>query len=353
MSKTVDDNFLEKMVEVYNSLNVDPTDALLVMYIESGLQPSAVNVHGGARGLVQFMPFTLRALKADEDTIKNFPNLSGEEQLHWIEKLVKSQLQMTRLNSFQNAVQYYQANFMPATVRSQFDPNQVIAEKGSSAYDYNKGLDYDKDGKITPGDLAQFLLSRAKSSGFQNWVVRLNKFGGKPYDQLINELTQIANFGTFAPVPSVEKKTKSIEDSSDSIENLAEMFDEAIKDIRLTASPNKKRNSFYINADSNNSVNSVEYLRIFSCFLEENFKANTTIYKKENDFQLECKFDFEMSNLEFEKLLNHSIDLFKSATSENINANLSNNINGKPLTYKEASYYYRQFLLNNLRKKNG
>ena len=50
--------FCKKVLDVSDRLGINPDWLMAVMYKESGLNAAAYNAHGGAVGLIQFMPAT-------------------------------------------------------------------------------------------------------------------------------------------------------------------------------------------------------------------------------------------------------------------------------------------------------
>jgi len=142
------DGFYNKAVEVSNRLGCSPDDLMGVMYSESGLKPTAGNKNGGAAGLIQFMPRTAKILGTSTSAIKN---MSAEEQLVYVEKCIASSKKMAGFSSSDklDTGTLYSLVFLPA-----FAKRDVLATKGSAYYNYNSGLDLNKDGKITKQDLA-------------------------------------------------------------------------------------------------------------------------------------------------------------------------------------------------------
>ena len=161
---TLSDRFFADLARMGQRRGTDPEHYLVVWCSESGLDPSAVNPGGGARGLNQMMPDTLRGLGAPAD----FERLSGEEQLPWIEKLIAIR---ERLNGgpFESAARYYHANFFPLTMARGNSPETVVVGSDAAdarergAYADNKILDADGDGRITLGDLAA-VLARVRAT---------------------------------------------------------------------------------------------------------------------------------------------------------------------------------------------
>ncbi|MCZ2224519.1 MAG: transglycosylase SLT domain-containing protein [Chitinophagales bacterium] len=186
--------FYKKLIEVCNRTGVKPEDALLIMTLESGLNPAAYNKDGGASGLVQFMPKILEKTykfnPRDHDN-KQFKQLSGEEQLDYIERHFQNLSKLVGGN-FKSAAQLYIANFFPVALTNQqikqMNPSGIIVRKDPDkqiyksvsldferkAYNSNKGLDYDKDGVITYGDIDAKMKNASRSKIYQNALNELN-----------------------------------------------------------------------------------------------------------------------------------------------------------------------------------
>jgi hypothetical protein len=155
---TLSDRFFADVARMAQRRGTDPEHYLVVWCSESGLDSQAVNSAGGARGLNQMMPDTLRGLGAPAD----FETLAAEEQLPWIEKLIAIREHING-GPFQSAARYYHANFFPLTMARGNSPETVVVGSTSddarerAAYAANKILDADGDGQITLADLAAVL----------------------------------------------------------------------------------------------------------------------------------------------------------------------------------------------------
>jgi hypothetical protein len=168
------DRFFALLARMGQRRHTDPSFFLVVWCLESGLNPAIVNSIG-ARGLNQMMPATLRGLGAPA----NFEQLSGEEQLPWIERLVASGEQMNG-GPFKTAARYYHSNFFPATMARGDSPQTVVVARDSidpreqAAYAANKGLDANADGRITLADLAT-LLARVRATKCADAFAQLDR----------------------------------------------------------------------------------------------------------------------------------------------------------------------------------
>jgi hypothetical protein len=152
--------FFDAVAMLGSRHKTDPKIFLLVWCAESGLNPAAVNPNGNARGLNQMMPQTLAYFGAPAA----FDNISGVDQLPWIEKFI-TWTETLNHGPFRSPVRCYVANFIPAALARPDAMDTVIADRDSvdtteaAAYAKNAGLDLDHDGKITQRDIARHLVN--------------------------------------------------------------------------------------------------------------------------------------------------------------------------------------------------
>jgi hypothetical protein len=139
--------FYSALVGMCARLDVDPKEMIKVMISESGLDPHIVHPKSSAKGLVQMMPIVKKGLGMPEDVWNNFENLSGAEQMPWIEKMFKA----NRLAPKSNRGMIYKKTFLPNAV---IGPNGELTQRGHPYYDDNSLLDIDHDGFITIQDLS-------------------------------------------------------------------------------------------------------------------------------------------------------------------------------------------------------
>lgn len=148
VSTIQDPDFKAKLEKIAKALGVKSSDLLAIMKQESGVNPAAVNHASGATGLIQFMPDTARRLGTTTAELKN---MDGVQQLDYVYKYFK----MTGVGNG-TLGDLYMAVFMPKYVG--YDPDTVLGQHGApgfsgKVYDQNKGLDRNKDGKITIADV--------------------------------------------------------------------------------------------------------------------------------------------------------------------------------------------------------
>lgn len=134
-------DFMTQVNEVSNRLGINPANLLAVMRSESSLNPRAVNSSTGASGLIQFMPRTAQSLGTSVEAIRQ---MSAAEQMPLVERFFRS----VRLPPGASAGKLYAYVFLPGRAN-----REVLTQAGENFYEANRGLDVDRDGKITIADL--------------------------------------------------------------------------------------------------------------------------------------------------------------------------------------------------------
>jgi hypothetical protein len=139
--------------EMCGRLGVDPRNLVKLMCHESGCSPAAHNP-GGAVGLIQFEPDTLR----DEGWtagVDAFARLSVLEQIPYVERYFRAR-QGAILAAGGGLGPLYVATFLPALIPGSGDMTHVLcATHGPLAWAYaaNRAFDADSKGWITVGDM--------------------------------------------------------------------------------------------------------------------------------------------------------------------------------------------------------
>jgi hypothetical protein len=144
--KRVAPEFRRKVVTIARRLGMDPSVLMAVMAFETGRRFGADtrNARSGATGLIQFMPTTASALGT---TTRALSAMTEIRQLDFVERYLKPYAgRMTDLPSA------YMAVLWPAAVRRPLA--HVLFAAPGAAYEQNKGLDADKDGKVTKAEAA-------------------------------------------------------------------------------------------------------------------------------------------------------------------------------------------------------
>ena len=191
----LDNNFYKNLIEVCARSGVRPEDALAIMTLESGLNPNVPpNKDTKAAGLVQFMPYILRTVvKYDPKKHDNreFKDLNGIEQLDYIEGHFKRLASITG-GKVKSATQLYIGNFYPIALTKgdiraenpsapivRKDPvgklyQKILPKDEAKAYAQNAGLDADKDGVITYGDIQKKMAGVMNSTIYKEAIKKLN-----------------------------------------------------------------------------------------------------------------------------------------------------------------------------------
>lgn len=139
--------FLKKVKEISKRLNCDYKDLLGVMNSESGINAKAQNKNGGASGLIQFMPKTAEMLGTTTDKLREMAPI---DQLDYVEECIKRCKKMAGMSANQklSGGELYALIFLPARAN-----REVLTTSNEAYYKANKGLDANKDGKITKAEL--------------------------------------------------------------------------------------------------------------------------------------------------------------------------------------------------------
>ena len=145
--KKVGAPFKAKVISIAARLQVDPSSLMAVMAFETGrtFSPSIENAAGsGAVGLIQFMPATATGLGTSSAALKA---MTAVAQLDFVEKYLLPFA--GRMNDVASA---YMAVLFPVAVSKPL--SFVLFSAPSRAYQLNKGLDGDVDGKVTKAEAA-------------------------------------------------------------------------------------------------------------------------------------------------------------------------------------------------------
>jgi len=164
------DEFLTKEQSLCQSLNIDPNWLMSVMWLESRLDPAAVNPDGGATGLIQFYPSTAIDLGT---TVDSLVNMSNVQQLPWVYKYLK--IYASKVKTF---FDLYLAIFFPLGIGK--PDNWVIHSTSLTAEQVarvNKTFDLNGDFQITiaefktavsrllPAEAAKYILKQKSTWG--------------------------------------------------------------------------------------------------------------------------------------------------------------------------------------------
>ena len=160
--------FESKVIQIADRLGIKPDWLMIVMYAESKLNHLATNGSSSAIGLIQFLNKTLANLGTTREAIQSMTNV---QQLDYVEKYF---VNLGVKGKMTDVYQVCLAVFLPKYMYS--SDSTLIAYSGSDTYNANKGMDIDKDGKLTVGDVrgwyGKFVPdSVPKSDFFKNPIV--------------------------------------------------------------------------------------------------------------------------------------------------------------------------------------
>lgn len=350
----ISSSFSTKLNDISEELGMNPRDLLLVMYLESGANPAAKNP-SGATGLIQFMPSTLKGMGLSDQEVKTFGQKTAEDQLDYVKKYVQAHKGLIGGKPFTSATQYYVANFFPIALKkwNGDDPiknaNVVVVDSNSlnqgerAAYKANPILDYNKDGKITVGDLTNVLMSMERSSGFQKMLSQFNRVAGN------GVVSEKAKGITQPQEPTQMLAEKNI--SSPLMNQINSFLDSFAgkQDLDII-----KSSSYLISINSNNDFTSkLEYARILSLALKEELNIQSDIFTNNTDVQIQCTIDTDSKKgeLVLKELCCAVADAFSHATKKigSVKINTEVFINNKSkygkLDIKLAEVNYRKFHL--------
>jgi hypothetical protein len=349
-TKKLSSNFYKKLAEMSSRLGMNPADMLLIMYLESAgtLDSSIKSTSSNASGLTQIIPSTLR--KIFNGTPEEFRKLDADEQLPYIEKYFQEAIKGKKLNS----TQFYIANLLPAKLSDPEVINKnrdaILAEKGNqkkytegrgltydSAYRANPGLDFNKDGVLTYGDIEDFLNNLSKSSGYQKSLKDLQS-------------------ATRSSISSDEEESKKepINVMDSFVNKLIASMESIVKSI--TASPSTT-NNLLIKITSPHLENNLEFARILSSACEDLASAKCRTYAEDKEVEVLCKMAYAEENYPLIQKISFDI-LNQFSQKTNINdLNISIVANKSPsyshLDIKMAEKNYRKFMLKIIGNNNG
>jgi hypothetical protein len=356
-------NFYPKLVEMTTALKMKPEDLISVMMSESGMNPAAHNP-GGASGLIQFMPSTLKAV-GYPGTPAQFRELSGEDQLPWIQKLIKGHMQYQGGRPFTSGGQYYVANLWPVALKlpgvKNGDPNTVILEKTpqseggyskkyldigskisasneSSAYNANPLFDKEKKGYITLGDLnRQVGLNRNTTTYKQTLASMERATGYQPGTQ------------NHAPPSMMAQNDNSLEGI---LNKFVEMLSAAtsLKKLYKTALPN---HDILIKIAAPDYTSAVEFSRVLCSALDEDLLATTFPYTDGQEVEVEVSIPGPSKECfaAVQQMTNAVAETFQDATAKigrisiKTNCLMNKKSSYQPISLRTAGTNYRKFLL--------
>lgn len=145
--------YAAKLETISSDLGVSSSWLEAVFEMESGNNPQAVNPNSGATGLIQFLPSTAAALGTTTDRLRT---MSAQHQLEYVYAYLDQQ--RGRAGAYRSLTDLYIAVLWPKGRDKHYD--YVLYAKGQKAYAQNRGLDWNKDGAVTVGDVDRKLRNR-------------------------------------------------------------------------------------------------------------------------------------------------------------------------------------------------
>lgn len=154
-----DSLFKATLVDMGHRLEMNPSWILAVMFHESRLNPAAKNFRGsGATGLIQFMGPALKDLNKRLRTgyyLSDVRKMDAISQLTLVEEYYE--MVQERYGKISNFPDAYLAVLFPKAIGK--SPEHVLFSKPGRRYAQNSGLDLNKDGHITVGDISSRLYT--------------------------------------------------------------------------------------------------------------------------------------------------------------------------------------------------
>jgi hypothetical protein len=143
----VSTQFKDRLIQLSAMVEAEPSHLMAAMAFETGrtFSPSVRNKWSGATGLIQFMPTTAHALGT---SCEELGQMGAVQQLDYVE-LYFTHLVKRRLHTLEDV---YMAILWPAAIGKPND-YQIFVDK-SKAYQQNKRLDANHDGRVTKGEAA-------------------------------------------------------------------------------------------------------------------------------------------------------------------------------------------------------
>ena len=139
--------FASKVRDVSSMLGVAPEWLMAVMYMESKFDASVYNYKGsGAVGLIQFMPSTALDMNITSYRLSQMNHLQQLEYVYMYLDKVKQ-----RNGAFNSLTDLYLGILYPKA-RGQ-ESCYTLFSRPSKAYRQNSGLDENRDGRVTVGDI--------------------------------------------------------------------------------------------------------------------------------------------------------------------------------------------------------
>lgn len=344
--------FYNKLNDLSQRVGMNPRDLLLVMYSESGVSSGAKNPDGGAVGLIQFMPDTLKGLGVPASEVSHFGDKSPEEQLKYVERYIRSQMPHSISGKFGSATEYYHANFFPITLKrwKGNDPvanANVVVVHGSSknanereAYKSNwRYFDPEHKGYITVGDLSKKLMERASESKFQQLLSQLNIAAGQ------GEVSEVQNYNM--PLAKKTDKKQFVASVPSNTKNKTLSFLGKIEKFINSIWRMANKQTVLISLSCNDLDYSMEFARILSLGIKEKLNCSADILYNNEKIELEIYSNLSNNNIyKFSSLVLNQFYDNTLKINNKISINISNNKSTlNKVNIKTADLFFRRFKL--------
>jgi len=285
MGTKLDDNFFVKLNAMSQRLGIDPKDMLAIMQLESNLDPGAIGTNPKtgkqwpARGLTQIEAFNAASVGWQGDKasfLREFPRLPASEQLPYIERYFKNLQQ--KYGPIHSLTQLYIANFWPAALTTdgvkRGDPSAVIVDsaKNPVEYDANKGLDLDKDGKITYGDLTKMLSGKSRALDKGQVYARFDRAVGAAPNQFSKPESEGGLDGFLAK-----------------IEKLLDGFISSASNKNIATKTALETERFAIHIQAPDFPSKLEYAAVLKTALKEELNAQSDILTDGENVEISCR----------------------------------------------------------------
>jgi len=311
------EQFYKKLLEVSREVQMPPEYILTVMNMETGLNPRAGKTEQ-AVGLVQILPRFLKNL-GWEGTAQEFKDQPAYGQLEYIKKLILSNMKYNG-GPFKSAAQYYVSNFLPLALKlpgvQNEEPNTPIVRKNPTSvdlpwdntpkhialektyYDSNSGLDADKDGVITYGDLQEMMRKKSSDSTYRAAIDDLRKY-----------TNYSGNVESEEPKPKVDSKEDDYE-----AKGLFSKYIQKFKDRDFSE-------FFGSKPDTTTGESGGGVMNVLNNLLKSIMSENNTHRKlcknglKSNNFVIEVFADDPVDAIEFSRVMCSALEEVLTATS--------------------------------------
>lgn len=132
----------------------NPNWLMIIMYAESNLKLISNSI--GAYGYIQITPDT-----SQNDLgilMQDLRNLTWQQYLVYVSTYIQNRIENQKGVLPSNAYELYELIHYPISYKK--PDSYVLYSQGSKSYNGNKGLDYNKDGKVINGEIKQFIDSK-------------------------------------------------------------------------------------------------------------------------------------------------------------------------------------------------